>query len=160
MARRVLPPAGRSGGSEKAVDVGVEPFGEEHHRGDPGGLHGGDHPIGLGEAQREGLVQQQVPAGGGGPYGDLGLHVRGQRHGHRVTGVEQRVDVVERRYPVPGGQRGGPVRVTSPDTDQFGARMRVQPGAVRLRRPVTGAEQAEPQHEVPPVSSGHARSWP
>lgn len=57
--------------------VAAEADGEEHHRRDavaPGRL---DHPEGVGDGERHGLVEQQVAAGLGGADREVGLHGRG-----------------------------------------------------------------------------------
>src|SRR6185312_2604160 len=103
-------------------------------------------PVGVLDGERQRLVQQQVTAGGGGPDRDIGLHVRRQRDSDRLTLFDQRVDLGVGGNSVPLGQRGRPLRVTAPHAYQFRVRVCVQRLTVRLDRPVTGAEQTEPQH--------------
>ena len=111
--------------------------------------------------ERQRLVQQQVPAGGGGPDGDVGLHVRRQRHGDRVARLDQRVDVVEGRHAVPLGQLGGlapgsdprPRRARRGDVRRWPPRASPPPSD-RCRTSRTAARY------LPLSSSATATPWP
>lgn len=147
-----VPASGGDRVAEHLLHGGNETVGEEDHRRHTAAGDRGRKLVGAGGGQRDRLLQQQMAPGPGGADRQRNLDLRWQRDGHRVHVVEQRVGVVIGCYPVPRGHRGRLGRVTAPHTDQPRLRSGAERGRVRLRGPVAGTEQTEPE------SWGHRHS--
>ena len=128
----------------------LEPEGEEHDRGDPGVAHRVDHPVRAGDVERDRLLQQQVLAGGRGPFGERGLHVRRQRDRDGVHLGQQLVDVAEAGDVELRAEGLGLAEVPAPDADELGGGVRGERRGVDLLGPEAGAEHPEPHAQTAP----------
>jgi hypothetical protein len=139
-----LPAAGRGGLVHPGGHLGQEPQGEEDQGGHPVLGRGGDDPVGGLDRQGQGLVEQQVAAGGGRRHGQLGLDVGGDGDGDGVDLGQEAVEVVVALDAEALRERGRLGRVAAPDGHQLGGRVGGQGGGVRLLGPVAGADDPEP----------------
>jgi hypothetical protein len=125
------------------LGLGEEAGGEEDHRRDPRPCHRAHHVARPRHRRGEGLVQQQMTTGPGGPDREVRLHVRRYRHRHRVHLGEQLVHVVEgpRAVTVRQFLRGG--GAPAPHPDEVETLVCGQNGRVDHLRPGAGAEQTD-----------------
>ena len=158
VAEERRPPGGRAepvGVAQERPHRRPVAVGEDELGHDAGVVDRRRQPLGLGQVERDRLLQQDGPPGAGDAGGELGLDVRRDGEGDGVAGVDELVDAGRGEHAVALRQPRGGIVTAGPDRGQLARRAGGEEGRREDRGPGSGTDQADAQRSGHPL----VRTW-